>query len=79
LKQQELEARGLEPAEARFAAQRELGNVTRAREDARAVWIWPWLESVWQDTVYVLIMAQGNCRIDSHRPSRRNLARQQGD
>jgi putative ABC transport system permease protein len=54
MKQQELEARGMEPAEARFAAQRALGNVTLAQEDARAVWVWPWLESVWQDAVYVV-------------------------
>jgi predicted permease len=31
-----------------------MGNVTRAREDARAVWIWPWLESVIQDLRYAL-------------------------
>ena len=31
-----------------------LGNTTLAREDARAVWIWPWLESLWQDAVYGL-------------------------
>ncbi len=31
---------------------REMGNLTRSREDARAVWIWPWLQSVWQDLVY---------------------------
>src|ERR1051326_532070 len=29
-----------------------MGNVTLAREDARAVWIWPWLESLWQDARY---------------------------
>jgi predicted permease len=29
-----------------------MGNLTRAREDARAVWIWPWLQSVWQDVAY---------------------------
>ncbi len=29
-----------------------LGNTTLAREDARAVWIWPWLESLWQDAAY---------------------------
>ncbi len=28
-----------------------MGNTTLAREDARGVWIWPWLESVWQDAV----------------------------
>jgi len=31
-----------------------LGNATLAREDARAVWIWPWLESVFQDLSYAL-------------------------
>jgi len=31
---------------------RALGNVTLAREDARAVWIAPWLESLWRDLVY---------------------------
>ena len=32
----------------------ELGNVTQSREDARAVWIWPWLQSVWQDVGYAM-------------------------
>jgi macrolide transport system ATP-binding/permease protein len=31
-----------------------LGNTTLAREDARAVWIWPWLESLRQDAAYGL-------------------------
>jgi predicted permease len=31
-----------------------MGNMTLAREDARAVWIWPWLESFWQDARYGL-------------------------
>jgi hypothetical protein len=29
-------------------------NTTLAREDARAVWIWPWLESVTQDARYAV-------------------------
>ena len=33
---------------------RELGNVTQSREDARAVWISPWLQSVWQDLAYAM-------------------------
>ena len=33
---------------------RDLGNITQSREDARAVWIWPWLQSVWQDVNYAL-------------------------
>jgi predicted permease len=31
-----------------------MGNMTLAREDARAVWIWPWLESLWKDAAYGL-------------------------
>ena len=31
-----------------------LGNITIACEDARAVWIWPWLESIRQDIAYAL-------------------------
>jgi predicted permease len=33
---------------------RQLGNVTLMREESRAVWIWPWLESVWQDAAYAV-------------------------
>lgn len=33
---------------------RAMGNTTLAREDARAIWIWPWLESVMQDIRYAL-------------------------
>src|SRR5215475_5618316 len=31
-----------------------MGNTTLAREQARAVWIWPWLESLWQDVTYAV-------------------------
>ena len=31
-----------------------MGNTTLSREDARAVWIWPWLESLCQDALYAL-------------------------
>ena len=52
--QQELERDGHSSREARLAAHKVLGNLTRSREDARAVWIWPWLESVWQDIAYAV-------------------------
>ena len=45
-------SRGIAPGEARAASSRAMGNVTLAREDARAVWLAPWLESVWQDVKY---------------------------
>ena len=50
--QRDLEAGGLSAADARAAAARTLGNVTLAREEARAVWFAPWLESIWQDVKY---------------------------
>ncbi len=34
------------------AAKRAMGNVTLAREDARGVWLLPWIESFWQDLSY---------------------------
>ncbi len=52
--QQELERDGHSSRDARLAAHKMLGNLTRSREDARAIWIWPWLESVWQDIVYAV-------------------------
>src|SRR6188508_3119981 len=48
----ELRSRGVAPGEARTASTRAMGNVTLAREEARAVWLAPWLESVWQDVKY---------------------------
>jgi putative ABC transport system permease protein len=42
--------------DAAAASRRAMGNVTLAREDARAQWIAPWLDSVWQDGMYALRM-----------------------
>jgi hypothetical protein len=36
----------------RSAATRAMGNVTLAREDARGIWLLPWIESLWQDLAY---------------------------
>ena len=54
MKQAELERSGLPSREARFASQRALGNPTLSREDARAVWIWRWLDDLWRDLAYGL-------------------------
>ena len=40
--------------EARFAARRELGNLTLVEEDTRAAWGWTWLEEIAQDLRYGL-------------------------
>ncbi|PYR46441.1 MAG: hypothetical protein DMF89_22035 [Acidobacteria bacterium] len=45
-------ARGLSPEAARQAAQRKFGNVTLAKEHARAVWVPVWLDQLRQDVGY---------------------------
>jgi len=44
--------RGMSPEEARAAALRKFGNVTRVMEETRAVWISVWLEQLLQDIRY---------------------------
>ena len=43
---------GMSPAAARAEARRTMGNDTVMREEARAVWLRPWLEALWQDAHY---------------------------
>jgi len=40
--------RGMLPEEARYAALRKFGNVTRVKEDTWEVWSCVWLEQLWQ-------------------------------
>jgi putative ABC transport system permease protein len=47
-------AEGVNADEARFAARRQLGNMTKAREDARAQWGFRWLDIFEQDLRYTL-------------------------
>ena len=51
LRQAQLERDGLSPADAARASRRALGNLTLAREDAREVWTFAWIEHAWQDLV----------------------------
>ena len=44
--------RGMTPKEARYAAMRKFGNVTRVKEQVREVWIRVWLEQLLQDLRY---------------------------
>ncbi len=48
--------RGMSPEEARYAAVRKFGNVTRVKEDTREVWGFVWLEQLAQDIHYGLRM-----------------------
>src|SRR5215470_12730451 len=48
--------RGMSPQEARYAALRKFGNVTRVKEQTREVWSVVWLESLAQDIRFALRM-----------------------
>lgn len=54
LKQDELRAAGLTEPESRDAARRRMGNLALATEDARGIWLWHTLETLWQDFTYGL-------------------------
>ncbi|MGC1967167.1 MAG: ABC transporter permease, partial [Candidatus Acidiferrales bacterium] len=49
-------ARGMSPEEARYAAVRKFGNVTRVKEETREVWSFVWLEQLLQDVRFALRM-----------------------
>src|ERR1700730_2854687 len=48
--------RGMAPDEARYAAVRKFGNVTRVKEETREVWAFVWLEQLLQDIHFGLRM-----------------------
>ena len=52
--------RGMPPEEARHAALRKFGNITRVKEDTREVWSRVWLEQLLQDIRYGLRMLLRN-------------------
>src|SRR5262250_2939248 len=52
--------RGMPPQEARYAALRKFGNVTRVKEDTWEVWSFGWLEQLWQDARHALRMLAKN-------------------
>src|SRR5262249_62412098 len=49
MKQKELERAGVGRAEAQAESRRTLGNLSVAREDARAVWVWPAVDQLARD------------------------------
>jgi predicted permease len=50
---------GLAPQEARYAAQRALGNTTFIKESTREMWGWKSVERFWQDLRYSVRMLRG--------------------
>ncbi len=57
---EELVGDGLAPDEARFAAHRDLGNITLLEEKVRDVWIWRFGEELLQDVRYALRIMKTN-------------------
>src|SRR5436190_13358030 len=51
---------GTAPEQARWAARRDLGNVTLLQEQIRAVWIWTFWEQLIQDVRYAVRMMLAN-------------------
>ena len=49
MKQERLEQAGLSAKEASIASKRVMGNALVAREEARDVWGWIWLDDAWRD------------------------------
>jgi hypothetical protein len=45
----DLRADGVSASDAQRAVRRTMGNTTLAREDARAQWVAPWVDALWQD------------------------------
>src|SRR2546425_13027455 len=54
MEEEENRAAGTEPEEARYAARRAFGNVTRAKEMSREMWLYRWAEDFFQDVRYAL-------------------------
>jgi macrolide transport system ATP-binding/permease protein len=56
----ERQAEGVAPEQAKWAAHRDLGNVTLIEENVRRVWLWVFVEQLAQDIRYALRMVRKN-------------------
>jgi predicted permease len=52
--------RGMSPEEARYAARRKFGNVTRVKEETREVWTTVWLDQLFEDLRFGLRLLRKN-------------------
>ncbi len=60
MREQRLTEQGMPAEEARYAARREFGNATGAKEMNRELWTFPFLETIWQDVRYGLRQLRRN-------------------
>jgi predicted permease len=54
MREEKLKAAGLDPEEARYASRRRFGNRASLQETCREMWVFVWLEDLWQDLRYAL-------------------------
>ena len=54
MKREALRVAGWSEDAARVEARRALGNTTLMREDARRIWVFPWIDSLMQDARYAI-------------------------
>ena len=54
MREEKLKATGLNPEEARYASRRRFGNRSSLQEACREMWVFVWLEDLWQDVRYAL-------------------------
>src|ERR1700680_1377792 len=59
MKRREIEERGVDPAEATFAARRALGSIALAQDRSRDVWCPRWLQGIGQDVHLALRSLRG--------------------
>ena len=52
MREEKMKATGLNPEEARYASRRRFGNRASLQEACREMWIFVWLEDLWQDVRY---------------------------
>src|SRR5215471_5146082 len=60
LRAQQQAETGVDPDEARYAAQRQFGNALQLKETGREVWGWRWLEALAQDLRYAIRMLRNS-------------------
>jgi predicted permease len=60
MREEKLAESGVSAEEARYAARREFGNATQAKEANREMWTFPYLETLWQDVRFGLRQLRRN-------------------
>lgn len=60
MREEKLREQGVPAEEAHYAARRDFGNATQAKQAHRELWTFPFLETIWQDLLYGLRQLRRN-------------------